>query len=138
MAAADDQLAAHHGVAGALVRALRKEQLEEGAHYYTDKGAVIYTAEGLVRLDELLDVDTAPVPTPLAEPLYGPVVEIYVVKLQRNPIWVTVRTPNGETADVRVRAQKAIQVRQKLRCRLRRDGKWECCHPGCSCPLPPL
>jgi hypothetical protein len=135
VAAADTVLADELGVPADVVEDIRRQQLLEGEHWTREGNRIVFTPAGLDAVREKLDLP----PTPLEqkeEP--PPECACEIVRLHPNPVVVRVRVPSGVLADVRVRAPQALRLRVKLLCRLRLDGRWECCQPGHAVTLPPL
>lgn len=65
-------------------------------------------------------------------------VGMLVLKVWPNPTFITVRTPEGKEAQVRVRNNGRVVRGLTLRCRQWPDGRVECVHPGLHVPLSAL
>jgi len=53
-------------------------------------------------------------------------VMLLIIRMCPNPTFVTVKTPDGKTAAVRVRHSRLLNPGKALRCRQLDDGSWEC------------
>lgn len=129
--AADTELARMYGVSPALIESMRREQCTEGKHW-EHTGAdrrVIWTAAGLDFLPGLLGLEKKEEGAGRASQPSGEIHSLVILKLFPNPIWVLVSTPDGGTAQVRVRRNANLQTRMHLQCRSE-DGQWRCVQPG--------
>ena len=135
MAAADTSIAAELGVTAELVEEIRRNRLQEGEHWTRAEGnRVVFTVLGLAALRAALDLQEPPAKKE------GPPPECLceVVRIHPSPTYVRVRVSDGSLQDVRVRDNRTLRPRLRVRCRLLDDGRWECCQPGIGFKLPPL
>jgi hypothetical protein len=133
MAAADSMVAANLGVSPELVEDIRRNKLLEGVHWSrSDGNRIVFSEPGLTALRAALDLKPAP-----AEKK-GPPPECLceVVRLHPAPSSVRVRVSDGSLQDVRVRDNRALRPRIRIKCRQLADGRWECSQPGLGVTLP--
>ncbi|HEY1051548.1 MAG TPA: hypothetical protein VGE39_17370 [Prosthecobacter sp.] len=130
MASADHVLAGTYGVAPSVITALRAD-LTLGEHWLCADGKVAFTDLGRLAIEAALGLEkkeggaAAPLPSPAPA---GPVL-LVIVEVCANPQWVRVRTPENDTARVRVTSNKNLRKRVQLRCQLTGDT-WVCVQPG--------
>ena len=135
MAAADTVLADELGVPADVVEDIRRQQLTEGEHWTREGNRIVFTPSGLAAVREKLDLPPTPPEKKEEQP---PECACEIVRLHPNPVMVRVRAPSGVLADVRVRDNRTLRPRLRVRCRLLDDGRWDCCQPGIGFKLPPL
>ena len=136
MAAADTSIAAELGVSAELVEDIRRNRLQEGEHWTRAEGnRVVFTELGLAALRSALDLENDPTAKKEGPP---PECLCEIVKVHANPAFVRVRVCDGSLQDVRVRDNRTLRPRIRVRCQLLDDGRWECCQPGMGVKLPPL
>lgn len=129
--AADTDLARVYGVSPALIESMRRQQCTEGKHWEhtgTDR-RITWLSAGLDFLPGLLGLEKKEGGDGRASQLAGEVHSLVILKPFPNPIWVLVSTPDGGTAQVRVRQNTKLQARMRLLCR-QEVGGWRCVHPG--------
>jgi hypothetical protein len=136
MAAADTSIATELGVSAELVEDIRRNRLTEGEHWTRAEGnRVVFTESGLAALRDALDLGKEP---PAKKEGPPPEYLCEVVRVPPAPTFVRVRVSDGSLYDVRVRDNRTLRPRLRIRCRLLTDGRWECCQPGIGFTLPPL
>ena len=59
----------------------------------------------------------------------GAVQALTILRIYPNPIWIRVKTPDGKTADVRVRHSRLLVAGKAVRCAPLANGQWECADP---------
>jgi len=127
---ADRDLAAQFGIQANVVKTLREEKLAEGVHWKkkTGKGSIEYTADGVAAVSAFIEL---PPPEPIEQDDIprSAFVPLPILRLCRNPLFVTVRTPDNKAADVRVRNNKRLSPRTLLQC-AQTNSKWVCVHQG--------
>ena len=115
-------MATQFGVAASVIEEIRGTQLVEGTHWFVQGRKVSYLPDGLTRVASILEVKKE-APDPDAVQL------LQVTGLLPNVRVVRVKTPEGSSAEVRVRDNRRLHVRHLLRCRLD-AGRWICVQPG--------
>lgn len=129
--AADTDLARVYGVSPALIESMRRQQCTEGEHWeHTDADRrVIWLPAGLDFLPGLLGLEKKEGGAAHASQPAGEIHSLVILRLFPNPLWVLVSTPDGSTAQVRVRQNTKLQPRMRLQCQAE-DGQWRCVQPG--------
>lgn len=136
MAAADASLAAELGVSPEVIEDIRRNSLSEGEHWTRAEGnRVVFTVSGIAATRAALDLqkETPPLEKNAAAPCL-----CEVVRVHSNPAFIRVRVSDGSLHDVRVRNNRSLRSRVRVRCQYLPDGRWECCQPGIGVKLPPL
>jgi hypothetical protein len=126
VASADIALAEQFGVSPRVIETLRSSSLQCPEHWKIDGHALSYTQAGIAQLESLLS-------TKKKEGGGGPkataprVVTLPIIRIYPSRIWVSVRTPEGQSADVQVRDNSRLRERTGLQC-LYHNDRWHCAH----------
>lgn len=139
-AEADLAQASRFGVSPDTIAALRRQKLVNPDHWSSEGRAVVYTDEGKHELARLLGADApdnAAAAAPKKEGGGGelatteePGNKLLVIKLHPNPLFVRVRTPEGEECDVQVASNKRLQPGFRLLCKRSSAAGWLCIQTG--------
>jgi hypothetical protein len=155
MAAADSALAGELGISSSIVLKFRREKMTLGVHWTQDAaGKVDFTSAGRVVVLQELGApgssetekkEVAPLPLQCVSRAFTLWTEevqqdwpLVILKVHANSHWVTVGTPDGSRAEVKVKTNRPLRKRVKLLCSRLADGRWECRHRGFAVKLPPL
>lgn len=125
---ADRELAARCGIPADAIKTAREEVLVKGVHWNTKSGrnAIEFTQEGRDKIAELISVE---VPKPAEKQIMGEAVNLSVIRPCRNPMFCTIKTPQGLAQDIRIRRGARVRGGMLLKCA--HDGeKWTCVHLG--------
>jgi len=149
VAKADHDMAQALGVPVGTILALRTgpdAKLKKDLHWQEmEGGRIVFTADGLTELRALTSpgkkegagTDQAPetLPGPDAVPPAVPALQarLQIIRLCPNPLWVEVRTPENQRAQVGVRNNRVLTLSTRLLCD-RQDDTWKCVHPGQARP----
>lgn len=154
MAAADSELGAELGVHAGLVASMRRDHLQEGAHWTKDpeSGRIDYTPAGRSRLLTLLGATEKKGGGGAAQEAGSRAMEgagqggeggraqrerLRIVRLMPNPLWVAMALPGGGAAELRVQRREGLRVGVLLLCERRADGQWQCVQNPHACVMPP-
>lgn len=130
MAAADRQLAQDYGVSADVIEQFRRG-MTEGEHFTrTPLGQIVYLEAGLIAVRSALGLEkkeegAAEVPPPPA----ATISLLVITRVHPNPHYVTVLCPTKGPVTIRVRDNRKLAPRVKLRCQLH-EGTWACLHHG--------
>lgn len=129
-----------HGLSPAAVKKA-VEGLSPTTHFEKSGRRLTLTEAGVAALLEAFGlkkaapvasaIDTAArpkkaAPAPPAPPALP--VQLVVLQLLPNPIFVRVRTPEGKTADVHIKPGSGIQPGHRIACK-KEQGAWHCAEP---------
>lgn len=137
-AEADLAQASRFGVSPDTIAALRRQKLVNPDHWSSEGRSVVYTDEGVRELARLLGAEApdAAADAPKKEGGGGdpaateePGNELLVVKVHPNPLFVRVRTPDGQECDVQVASNRRLRPGFRLLCK-HSSGGWLCIQPG--------
>ncbi len=92
-------------------------------------GFSLWLKKGADLAPESVSEKEPPIPRPAEEKpaceAQAPTEMLRIIRICPNPIWVRVQTPDGKTADVRVRHSRLLVPGKRMRCALTPAG-WEC------------